>query len=147
MDGEPDIEKRQHFVNKILITAQTELGVDPLLKDITFVAGRGPVKVLKTKEEKEKARREYREEYMTREDVIAKNAERLKNEEVIEKRNAYAKLPTTIKRKKELALLSRKLRNQLKKDNPKLYDKYVAEILHSEEEGGVSAPVDPIAVV
>lgn len=119
-------------------SAAKELGLE-----ITNL-GYGPIKKLKSQKEKDENRRQYRKEYMTRPKVQAKLKERLADPEVIKKRALYANREETKQRKKDLSSYSRKIRRELIKNNPELYDEYLNKILEEKEEKkGVSVKDKP----
>lgn len=86
------------------------------------------VKVKKTKEEKDRAKRLYRKEYSKRPLVQEKIKARLSNPEVIAKRKAYSEREDVKKRKKEIAARNRMIRNVLKYENSDLYKEIVNKI-------------------
>ena len=75
-----------------------------------------------TPEEKERARRAYRREYMKKPDTIAKVRERMSRPEVIAKRKEYAERPEVKARKKELAARARAIKRALKETQPDTYE-------------------------
>lgn len=89
----------------------------------------GPIKQLKTQKEKDLKRKEYRKLYMKRADVMEKTKIRLQDPEVVKKRKEYAELPRVKEQKKRLSSYSRKIRKELKQNNPALYDAYLKKIL------------------
>ncbi len=80
-----------------------------------------PVTFQLTKDEKEKARRIYRKEYMKKPETVAKLAERMRNPEVIQKKKDYAERKEVKERKKQLATRARAIRRVLKETDPEKY--------------------------
>lgn len=75
-----------------------------------------------TPQEREKARRAYRREYMKKPETIAKVRERMSKPEVIAKRKEYAERPEVKARKKELAARARAIKRALKELQPDNYE-------------------------
>lgn len=86
------------------------------------------VRVKKTKEEKDRAKRLYRKEYSKKPNVMAKIKDRLSNPAVIAKRKAYSEKPEVKARKKALAARNRAIRNVLKYENTGLYQEIINQI-------------------
>lgn len=97
-----------------------------------------PVKLLKTLQEKNEARRQYRKEYMSRPDVQVKVKKRMNDPLLIEKRKEYAARDDVKKRKQELAARSRSIKRILKEREPTLYYNLLTEIssANTEKEEG-----------
>lgn len=87
-----------------------------------------PVKLLKTQEEKNLAKRLYRKEYMARPEVQCKIKKRMNDPILIEKRKEYAARDDVKKRKQELAARSRSIKRILKEREPQMYYDLLSEI-------------------
>lgn len=86
------------------------------------------VRLTKSKEEKDKAKRVYRRNYAKRPLVQAKIRERLSNPEMKKKLKAYSEKPEVKERKKLLAARNRAARNALKYEHPELYKEIIRKV-------------------
>lgn len=91
------------------------------------------VRLKKTEEEKEIAKKAYRKAYAAKADVKQKIAERLKKPEVIKKRKEYASKASVKLRKKELAARARKIRKTLKANYRDIYDEITEKVIEAKE--------------
>lgn len=106
-----------------------------------------------TPEEREKARRIYRQNYMKRPDTVAKVRERMSDPEIVQKRKEYAERADVKLRKKELAARARMIKRTLKETQPENYESIkmlVEEELArntqwmKDQENGGSVHVEPV---
>lgn len=105
------------------------LGDSGLFMEVPFEIR--PVKMIKTPEEKKKARRLYRKEYVTRPAVQEKIKHRLNDPESLQKRQQYAERADVKQRKKELAARARAIRKALKEEQPEIYATLLSKVSHS----------------
>lgn len=86
------------------------------------------IRLTKSKEEKDKAKRLYRRNYAKRPNVQAKIRERLSNPAMKLKLKAYSERPDVKERKKLLASRNRATRNALKYEHPDLYKEIIKKV-------------------
>jgi hypothetical protein len=94
------------------------------------------VRLKKTKEEKNKAKRIYRKSYVNKPLVKERMKKRLEDPETVAKRKEYSQRPEVKQRKKDQAALNRRIRNALKHEHSALYLQIAREL---EENGSLNA--------
>lgn len=100
------------------------------------------IRLTKSKEEKDKAKRLYRRNYAKRPNVQAKIRERLSNPEMKKKLKSYSERPDVKDRKKILAARNRAARNALKYDHPDLYKEIIKKVSGNEVKNGATEVVN-----